>query len=442
MIGGLCKGPLYTADAIGAYKIFEPGNRRRGNLLWVGGKQGFQGFGTQLHVEFAIAVNAGMFLSGKSDHSKENEKKEKVFHRRNGLHGPLNLMKSKGSPKTAKKFLHFVNKPKGLFTQSIAMSALNPQKFAVIDCGTNTFNLLVVEYESAASFKKIYSTRFPVKLGEGAINQGYIAPTPFLRGLSAIEQFVKDLKQYGVTELRAFATSAIRDAGNGPDFVNLVHEKYGIRIEVIDGLREAELIAQGVMAAVKPRQERALIMDIGGGSTEFIICEGPVVKWKQSFDLGVARLLERFKPSDPIRPEEVEALFAYLDLKLKPLWIEQSAIPCSELIGSSGAFDSLIEILHFEYGAEPLVETKTEYSISLEHYQLLSKRLRASSLEQRRHIRGLVAMRVDMIVFSCLLIDFVLDRLNLKQLTVSTYSLKEGAVAEVLRNKSRNLDPD
>lgn len=185
-----------------------------------------------------------------------------------------------------------------------------------------------------------------------------------------------------------------------------------------------------------------MIMDIGGGSTEFIICEGRVLKWKQSFDIGVARLLERFKPSDPIRQEEVEALFSYLDLKLKPLLTEQSALPCVELIGSSGAFDSLIEILHFEYGFEPLVETKTEYRISLERYHALSKRLRSSSLEQRRHIRGLVAMRVDMIVFSSLLIDFVLDRLKMQQLSVSTYSLKEGAVAEFLRDKSRNLEPD
>ena len=181
-------------------------------------------------------------------------------------------------------------------------------------------------------------------------------------------------------------------------------------------------------------------MDIGGGSTEFIIIEKEKLLWKHSFDLGAARLLERFKPSEPLLPEELEAIRAFLKLKLEPLIVEHSSLPCSELIGSSGAFDSVVEMIHGELEGEAFVENKTEYRIDLNNYERISKRVAASTLEERRHIKGLVAMRVDMIVISCLMIDFILQELKLPEFRVSTYSLKEGALVDYLRNKSLTFE--
>lgn len=311
---------------------------------------------------------------------------------------------------------------------------------SVIDCGTNTFNLLIVEPGKGGDFRKIYNTRVSVRLGEGTINQGYIAPLPFQRGLAAIESFMSEIKRYKVSTVLAFATSAIRDATNGDEFVRLVYEKHGIKIQIIDGNREASLIAYGVMAAVNTKNKRSLIMDIGGGSTEFIIIEKEKLLWKHSFDLGAARLLERFKPSEPLLPEELEAIRAYLKLKLEPLIVEHSSLPCSELIGSSGAFDSVVEMIHGELEGEAFVENKTEYRIDLNNYERISKRVAASTLEERRHIKGLVAMRVDMIVISCLMIDFILQELKLPEFRVSTYSLKEGALVDYLQNKSLTFE--
>lgn len=311
---------------------------------------------------------------------------------------------------------------------------------SVIDCGTNTFNLLIVEPGQDVAFRKIYNTRVSVRLGEGTINQGYIAPLPFQRGLSAIESFVNEIKRLKVNTVLAFATSAIRDAKNGEEFVRLVNEKHGITIQIIDGNREASLIAYGVMAAVKIKKNRSLIMDIGGGSTEFIIVENGKVLWKHSFDLGAARLMERFKPSERLLQEEQDAIRAYLKLKLEPLILEHSSLPCTELIGSSGAFDSVVEMIHGELEGEALVETKTEYQIDLKKYERISKRVVASTLEERQRIKGLVAMRVDMIVISCLMIDFILQEFKLREFRVSTYSLKEGALVDHLQNKSLTFD--
>lgn len=311
---------------------------------------------------------------------------------------------------------------------------------SVIDCGTNTFNLLVVEPLRDGTFRKVYNTRAAVRLGEGTINQGFIAPQPFQRGLSAIEAFVNEIKRYKVGKVLAFATSAIRDAKNGQEFVRLVQEKHGILIQIINGDHEAALIAYGVMAAVKPRHHRALIMDIGGGSTEFIIIENGKLLWKHSFDLGAARLLERFKPSERLTPEQEAAIKAYLKLKLEPLILELASLPCEELIGSSGAFDSVVEMIHGELGGEPLLEHITEYRIDLNQFRRISARILASTLQERQHIKGLVAMRIDMIVISCLMMNFVLQEFKLQEFSVSTYSLKEGALVDYLLNNSLNFD--
>jgi exopolyphosphatase / guanosine-5'-triphosphate,3'-diphosphate pyrophosphatase len=310
---------------------------------------------------------------------------------------------------------------------------------AVIDCGTNTFNLLIVEIYEKGVFRKVYNTRISVRLGEGTINQGYIAPLPFQRGLSAIESFEKETTRFQVKNILAYATSAMRDAKNGQEFARLVQEKHGIEIEIIDGNREANLIAYGVMAAVNDLGRRSLIMDIGGGSTEFIIVEKGQILWKHSFDLGAARIIERFKPSERIQKKEADAIKAYLKLKLEPLTVELASLPCTELIGSSGAFDSLVEMIHGELGGEAFVENKTEYSILLSNYQTISEKIQSSNLQERRKIKGLIAMRIDMIVVSCLMIDFVLHEFGLKGFRVSTFSLKEGALMEYLRNNSRTF---
>ncbi|HQQ93634.1 MAG TPA: exopolyphosphatase [Bacteroidia bacterium] len=314
-----------------------------------------------------------------------------------------------------------------------------PECLAIIDCGTNTFNLLIVEILDEGKFRKIYSTRASVKLGEGAINQGYISEMPFNRGLTALESFSADMARFPVNKVLAYATSAIRDASNGEDFVRLVNERYGISISIIDGNREAELIASGVMAAVTALPGRSLVMDIGGGSTEFIITEGQKPLWKHSFNIGAARLLDRFKPSNPMTKDEFRSIQDYLRLKLEPLLTEHAGLPCAELLGSSGAFDSIVEMIHGELNGEALRQGQNEYLIRLDDYRIISERVRYSTLEERRHIKGLVAMRIDMIVISCILVDFVLESLNLKRMRVSTYSLKEGAVVEYIRDKSPNF---
>lgn len=304
--------------------------------------------------------------------------------------------------------------------------------FAIIDLGTNTFNLLIAERLPNNTFKKIFNTKIAVKLGEGTINKGYIADAPFQRGINALKQYQQYLLDYNVEHTYAFATSAIRSASNGVEFVTQAKKVAGMSITVIDGNEEADLIYHGNRMAVNMDHSISLIMDIGGGSTEFILANHDTIFWKQSFLLGAARLLEKFKFSDPVTQSEINEFNNYLKQELSPLIDAIKTFIPSELIGSSGAFDSVVDMIDAKFNLEELRDDKTEYAINLNHYSIVSKRIKESTIIERYQIKGLVDMRVDMIVISILLIDFILYELNLTTMRVSTFSLKEGVISQKL----------
>ena len=176
-------------------------------------------------------------------------------------------------------------------------------------------------------------------------------------------------------------------------------------------------------------------MDIGGGSTEFILANGYQIFWKQSFLLGAARLLEMFTISNPITQPEIENINLYLTQQLQPLFKAITLFPTTQLIGSSGAFDSIIEMIHGELDGEALVKEKICYSISMLDYNTVAQLVIKSTLSERKNIKGLIPMRFDMIVISSLLINFILKSFTINNLQVSTYSLKEGALVEFINNK-------
>lgn len=311
-------------------------------------------------------------------------------------------------------------------------------RIAVIDCGTNTFNLMIIELTGKNKYVKIESARIAVKLGEGAINKGFIAPAAFSRGIKAIENFKEKCEEYKVDTVLAFATSAIRDASNGPDFAKEILERFKIALTVIDGNREAELIYLGIREAVKLGDEVSLIMDIGGGSNEFILADKDKIFWKQSFNIGAARLLEKFRHSEPITQAEQNEIEAYLEEQLQPLFEACKEFGPVELIGSSGAFESLIEMINGELNGEALTSLKTEYEPDLREHYKITELVRTSTREERRKIKGLLPIRFDMIVISCIMVDLILKHLELKKMRVSTYSLKEGALAEYIQKSENN----
>ncbi len=305
-------------------------------------------------------------------------------------------------------------------------------KLAIIDIGTNTFKLMIVRLTENGEFKIVFKEKIPVKLGEGGINNDQIAHAPFLRGIKAMITHKESIDRHGAEKVLAFATSAIRSAKNGKEFVRKVKSITGIEIEVISGNREAELIYRGVRKALDMGNERCLIMDIGGGSTEFIIADQHRIYWKHSFNLGAARLLEVINPSEPIEKSEIKHLKTYLLEEMKILWETCEKFPIKTLVGSSGSFDSMAEMIYHRFHTDENPLVKTEYHFNLNHFETMYKTIINSPVEKRHKIKGLAAMRVEMIVVAVIMIRFVFKQLKLEQMRLSTYSLKEGILYDFL----------
>lgn len=299
---------------------------------------------------------------------------------------------------------------------------------AILDFGTNTFNLLIAERKDR-SFKIIHSSKQPVKLGRGGIQVNRITPDAFERGFVAITNHMEVIKQYKVDKIRAFATSAIRNATNGQEFVDEVKRQFGFRVKVIGGKREADLIYKGVRQAIPFNNEKMMILDIGGGSNEFIICNKDGIIWKQSKEVGMARMLERFTLSDPITSEEIRALESYYMQELQPLLDIIKKEKPKALIGASGSFDTFYALINQSKGLEP--DGLFGREISIKEYQKLHKLLLRSSTKERMEMPGMEAVRVEMIVAATIFVSFVLRACHIKQLYHSEFALKEGVISEL-----------
>lgn len=307
-------------------------------------------------------------------------------------------------------------------------------KWSIIDLGTNTFNLLVVEIDEKRNRKTLYQEKIPVRLGEGGINAGIIQDEPFRRGLKAMEQFAKKNKELQTDTIFAFATSAIRSSTNGKLFTKTVKEICGIEIQIIDGDTEAELIFEGVRLSGILGPHTSLILDIGGGSCEFILCNQEGIFWKKSYDLGVARLFERFRHQNPISLSEIKALESLFTITLTHLFEALKSYPTTELIGSSGSFDSFAEMISFKIFGEDRVSNLPAYTFSIPEYQQIHQQLLHSTLEERFQIPGLVAMRADMIVIASILVNYLIQQISINSMKVSAYALKEGMMEKCITN--------
>ena len=314
-------------------------------------------------------------------------------------------------------------------------------RIAILDLGTNTFHLLIADVNDKRETKKIFKSKRSVKLGEGAIHKLRIGTIPYDRGLKTMRDYAQIIQCNKVDKVFGFATSAIRSATNGKKFIKEIFRETGIRIKIISGEREAELIYFGVKQCVQMSDSPSLIMDIGGGSTEFIIANDKKIFWKHSFNIGAARLLETIKPSDPILPGEINVLKKYLDKILMPLDEAVKKIPVKQLIGSSGSFDTLAEMIGWKFHRKNVIKGIKSYNFNLDEYFRLHTILLASTTRQRMKMKGLVKMRVDMIVLSTICTHYVIRKFNFKEMLLSKYALKEGALWEAVSGMSVSGSP-
>lgn len=309
----------------------------------------------------------------------------------------------------------------------------NIEKVAIIDMGTNTFHLLLAEILEGNNFNILTNERTPVKLGEGGISDGFISMEAQSRGLSTLKHFKEVIDFNQIKEIHTYATSALRSAKNSGEFLDKVFLETRLSPKIIDGLREAEFIYYGVRAGLELSEKPDLILDIGGGSVEFIVANKREIFWRRSFEIGAQRLKDRFHSTDPIPMEELNALYDYLSLELQPVISCLQKYNPETLIGVAGTFDTLSEIYEISNNLKTNTNT-TEGQFSLEAFESIRKELTSKSLAERIATPGLIEFRAGMIVVALAVIDWVLKQNHFKNIRISRYSLKEGILFSIINN--------
>jgi len=303
-------------------------------------------------------------------------------------------------------------------------------KLAVIDLGTNTFKLLVASRSPDGPMCIHHKEEVPVNLGRGGIEKGVIAEDAFSRGLEALKKMHAEALALGAERIQGFGTSALRSSRNGGDFIRRAKEDIGIDITIIRGEEEAALVLDGVRQAVAFGSKPMLVMDIGGGSTEFILATDRSLMWKHSFELGTTRLLERFPAIDPMGMETQLRMAQHIDAQLEALWSVVDRHWPTTLVGSAGSFDSLATMIAAHRGTTVDDDDATLQFNSAE-FDAVKDELFAMTRTERLAVNGLPDFRADTIIPALMLIERVLLH-GITELRWSRYSLKEGAASRML----------
>ncbi|MCU0355982.1 MAG: exopolyphosphatase [Cyclobacteriaceae bacterium] len=296
----------------------------------------------------------------------------------------------------------------------------------IIDLGTNTFHLLIAGYQHG-TLKIQYRDKQGVRIGHGGISKRIITEEAQQRAIRTLLNFNEVMTQYGVEQVYAYGTSAVRNAGNRNEFIDNIRLQTGIDITVLSGDEEAAMIFDGIRYALNLGHEQSLVVDIGGGSVEFIIGNGETVFWKRSFEIGGQRLMDMFQHHDPILPEEIYAMDLYFAEQLQELHDAVQVHQPVTLIGSSGSFDTLSDIYCLQHQL-PQSEDDPETPLTIEGFYAIHHELLTKNHNERMQIPGMIELRVDMIVVASCLIRYLIDTFGFTRLRVSGYSLKEGAL--------------
>jgi len=301
------------------------------------------------------------------------------------------------------------------------------ERVAVIDLGSNTFHLLICDFNEDGSITPLYKERIYVKLASGGL--GHINDASISRGLEAMQLFAEQLRIWEVQHIRAIGTAALREASNGQTVAHMYSAATGIRIEIIDGQAEAGYILKGIKAGLPALDQYALIMDVGGGSVEFILFKGDSIAFKGSYKIGVAVLHRRFHHSDPMSEDEIIALEKFVEAELAELVSIVKALPAYYLIGASGSFEVINDVMFRTH------ESAHWSELDIGELPAYLDEIIRTNISARRQIPEIPIERLDYIVVAYALIRYVFREIPPQKLFFCDFALKEGVLAEMLSMK-------
>ncbi|MGW7366157.1 Ppx/GppA phosphatase family protein [Streptomyces sp. NPDC054841] len=296
-------------------------------------------------------------------------------------------------------------------------------RVAAVDCGTNSIRLLIADVDRATGELTELDRRMTiVRLGQGVDRTGRLAPEALERTFAACRDYAEIIKTHGAEKVRFVATSASRDAENREDFVRGVVGILGVEPEVISGDEEAEFSFVGATMELPGHEER-LVVDIGGGSTEFVIGHEHV-EAARSVDIGCVRLTERHIRHDPPTPEEIAAVRADIAAALD---LAEETVPVREastLVGLAGTVTTVAGIVHghAEYDSQAIHHSR----MSRDQVAEVTERLLRSTHDERAAIPVMHPGRVDVITAGALVLLEIMERTGVPEVVVSEHDILDG----------------
>ena len=308
---------------------------------------------------------------------------------------------------------------------------------AVIDVGTNSIKLLVADV-AGRNVQPVHEESRQTRLGRGFYETRRLQSEPIAYSANAVADFARTAHQHGTRSIRVIATSAARDAVNPEDLISAIESASGLKVEIISGGQEARWAFQGVTTDMELANAPLLLLDVGGGSTQFILGRGERTHFAHSFQFGSVRLLEKFPHSNPPTRGEFTACRDWLKNflqtevrpKLEPALRRETDSPSAgiQLVGTGGTSSILarIEAKLDRYDRERLEATR----LSLEQVKAHRKRLWSLPLAERKEITGLPKLRADVILTGVLIYEVVMEEFGFNRLRVSTRGLRFAAVMD------------
>lgn len=310
------------------------------------------------------------------------------------------------------------------------------KRLAAIDLGTNSFHVVIADLYSDGSYRRLDDLKEMVELAKGGIGKR-LNKGAFERGLSALRNIKILCDSYHVDQILAYATSAIREAENGGDFIQKSIDEVGIKINAIPGVVEAELIGYAVQHGLNLSEKTVLVVDIGGGSVEFILMNNHSFHHLMSKKIGVSRMVDVFKPSDPISQNDIEELKNFYHSELSDLKKAIKQYPTKTIIGSSGTMQAIGLMIAAQKG----ISTNTNLN-ELTYSKADFKRFYDSFIElsekQRSKVPGMDEKRLRFINTGVVLVEYLLQSFGLEEVTISTQALREGIIIRQIRSEMKD----
>jgi exopolyphosphatase / guanosine-5'-triphosphate,3'-diphosphate pyrophosphatase len=311
-------------------------------------------------------------------------------------------------------------------------------RIAAIDIGTNSIHMIVVRVRPDLSFEVVDREKEMVRLGAGGLDGRSLTPTAMTAALQTLAKFRRLADSHKVDQIVAAATSAIREADNGGDFIANVARRTGIQIRVISGTEEARLIHLAAVYGVHMGGSPAVVIDIGGGSIEVTLGTASHLSHARSFKLGVIRLTERFVRTDPLSARDERRLVKHINKEIGGYLDTIAARRFDRVIGTSGTILSLGALALSEDGIVR-DEALRNRRVGAKAIHRVRKRLSGADLEARLHMDGLDPRRADIAVAGSVLLDCVMRRLGADDLTLCDLALREGLVLDYIHRNTATI---